>query len=107
MGTLVMLEARRGHGRQPAEVEAIRDARDELTALIGEGQDLGTALVAIARAAQVRLARGQSPATALDELERIGLRHIARMTAAAAAANTSALCPDGEVTRHAGHGRAA
>lgn len=107
MGALVLLEARHGHGRQPAQIEAIRDARDELTALIVEGQDLGTALVTIARAAQIRLARGQSPATALDELERIGLRHIARMRAAAAAANASAPCPDGEVTRHAGHGRAA
>ncbi|MEW6223213.1 MAG: hypothetical protein AB1627_01150 [Chloroflexota bacterium] len=107
MGDVVFLARRTGRGRQPAEVEAVRDARDELTALIDEGRVLGALIVALARRAQVSLARGQSPATTLDELERAGLRQLARMTAAGVEARREALCPDGEVTRHAGHGAAA
>ena len=107
MGDVVFLALRTGRGRQPAEVEAVRDARDELTALIDEGRDLGALVVALARRAQVSLARGQSPAAALDELERAGLRQPAGAPPAGGAARREALCPDGEVTRHAGHGAAA
>jgi hypothetical protein len=83
----------------------IDEGRLELRALIDEGRELGAALVAIARSAQVTLARGGSPATALDELERIGLRHLARMTAAGVDVREDARCPDGHVG--APHGRAA
>jgi hypothetical protein len=107
MGDLVLLARRTGRGRQAADVEAVRDARDELTALIDEGRDLGALVVALARRAQVSLARGQSPADMLDELERAGLRQLARMTAAGVDARADALCPDGEAARHTGHGAAA
>lgn len=107
MGAVITLEARRGRGRQPAEVEALRDARDELTALTDEGHELAMAIVAASRRAQVLLARGWSPATQLDELERLGLRHAARMTAAGVEARADSLCPDGATTRHGNHGRAA
>lgn len=95
-----------GRGRQPAEVEALRDARDELTALIDEGREVSLRGVALTRHAQVLLARGQSPATVLDELERLFVREANRMQAAGAAARSCLLCEDSDV-RHLGHGRAA
>lgn len=94
-----------GRGRQPAAVEALRDDRDELTALMAEGRDLGRLIVALARQAQVLLARDQSPATVLDELERIGGRQTNRMTAAIAHAHVGDACMDGSVDL--GHGAAA
>ena len=36
MGTVIVLERRAGRGRQQAEVEVARDARDELTACRAE-----------------------------------------------------------------------
>lgn len=96
-----------GRGRQSAIVEELRDQRDELTAAIAEGAELAARIVALARTAQVRLARGVSPADLLDELERLGLRHAARMTAATAAMGAADICPDGAEERHSGHGRAA
>ena len=105
MGTIITLERAGGRGRQSAEVEALRDARDELVALTAEGLELALQITALARRAQVALARGWSPAQALDELERLGARHANRMAAAAAGADP--VCPDGETVRHIGHGRAA
>ena len=105
MGTIITLERARGRGRQSAEVEALRDARDELAALTAEGLELAQRITALARQAQVAMARGWSPAQALDELERLGTRHANRMTAAAA--DAAPVCPDGETVRHLGHGRAA
>lgn len=96
-----------GRGRQSAEVEALRDARDELTAVLDEGAELASLIVAVSRRAQVALGRGWSPANHLDELERLGLRHAARMAAASAQSNAGASCPDGVTVRHIGHGHAA
>jgi hypothetical protein len=107
MGTVVAFERPCGRGRQPAEVEALRDARDELTALVDEGRELAAVLIVVARRAQVTLARGHSPATDLDALERLALRHQARLTAAAAELRADAVCPDGETGRRIGHGAAA
>ena len=94
-----------GRGRQPAEVEALRDCRDELTALIDEGREVSLRGVALTRHAQVLLARGQSPATVLDELERLFVREANRMAAAGAAARADVSCPDGIDSLN--HGRAA
>lgn len=102
--TIIPIAHRGRSGRQPAAVEELRDARDELTALIDEGRELGGLVVTLSRRAQVSFARGGSPANDLDELERIGLRHLARMTAAGVEARADAVCPDGEVIRHIGHG---
>ena len=94
-----------GRGRQPAEVEALRDARDELTALIDEGREVSLRGVALTRHAQVLLARGQSPATVLDELERLFVREANRMQAAGVAVRAESTCPDGLDSLN--HGRAA
>lgn len=106
MGTVVALRAS-GRGRQPAVIEELRDQRDELVALTDEGLELAARIVTLARHAQVRLARGVSPADLLDELERLGVRHGCRLTAAAAALRAGEVCPDGETRRHVGCGRAA
>jgi hypothetical protein len=105
MGTIITLERAGGRGRQPAEVEALRDARDELAALTAEGLEFALRITTLARQAQVALARGWSPAQALDELERLGTRHANRLTSAEV--EVTPLCPDGETVRHLGHGRAA
>lgn len=94
-----------GRGRQPIAVEVARDSRDELTALMAEGRELGQVLVALARRAQVLLARGQSPATVLDHLEHLGNRQTNRMTAAIAQSHVADACMDG--IHELGHGRAA
>jgi hypothetical protein len=106
MGDLLPIRTS-GRGRQSAIVEELRDQRDELTAAIAEGAELAARIVTLARTAQVRLVRGVSPADLLDELERVGLRHASRMTAAAAAMGADDICPDGAEERHSGHGRAA
>jgi uncharacterized membrane protein len=85
----------------------VRDLRDEITALVAEGRELADGLLALARQAQSLRARGWSDANVLDEIERLALRHGARMAAAAAGAHQADLCPDGENVRHIGHGRAA
>jgi hypothetical protein len=92
---VIQLERTRGRGRQPFDVEERRILREELSALIAEGHELATLLIHVARRAQVLL----------DELERLGLRHQARMTAAAAEWHSDTACPDGVDAM--GHGAAA
>ena len=104
---VIQIGARRGRGRQPREVEDLRDAREELAALVAEGRELADRIVAVSRRAERNLARGWSAANDLDELERLGLRHQARMASAGAAARVGAICPDGQTERHVGCGRAA
>jgi hypothetical protein len=84
---------------------AIDDLRDELTALSDEGLELASLVIHLARLAQMRLARGGSPADLLDQLERVGLRHQTRMTAAKAHLHGAGDCPDGQLD--APHGKAA
>jgi len=83
------------------------DLRDELAALVAEGRELADRIVAVSRRAERNLSRGWSAAGDLDELERLGLRHQARMASAGAAARVGAICPDGQTERHVGCGRAA
>lgn len=108
MTTLTVIQGSRGVPTlvtlRQTEVD---DMRDELAALLAEGRELAGELVTVSRAAQVRLARGQSPADLLDRLERLGTRHAARMAAAAVESHQGELCPDGQTVRHLGHGRAA
>lgn len=94
-----------GAGRQPVEIEQLRDNRDELRAVVLEGVELAARLLLIVRRAERTLAAGRSCATDLDELERLALRHGTRMAAAAIDANE--ICPDGATVRHIGCGMAA
>lgn len=105
MGTVIVLERRAGRGRQPAEVEVARDARDELTACRAETAERYARLLAGARRAQVSLAAGRSAAEVLDAMERDLVRGLNQLAAAAAA--DDAICLDGETRRHVGCGQAA
>lgn len=104
---VIPIQRQTGRGRQPAIVERLRDDRDELVALTAEAIDLAGRLVVISRRAQVRLARGISPADLLDDIERMALRYGIQATAAAAALRADDVCPDGADVRHSGHGAAA
>ena len=103
--TVIQLKRSRGRGRQPAEVELVRDTRDELTAFLAETAERYARLLATARQAQRHLARGWSPANALDDMERDLVRGLNQV--AAAAVQAAPICPDGADVRHIGHGRAA
>jgi hypothetical protein len=96
-----------GRGRQPVQVEQLRDTRDELRALVLEGVELAARLLLIIRRAERTLAGGRSCATDLDELERLALRHGTRMAAAAIDADLVNDCPDAVEHRALNHGRAA
>lgn len=102
---VIPIERGSGRGRQPVQVERLRDVRDELTALMDEGRELGLLIVELARRAEALLARGQSPASVLDQLEHVGNRQANRMTAAIAQARLDDPCMDGAA--EPGHGAAA
>lgn len=93
-------------GRQPAHIELARDLRDEVVALADDGRDWAHAVLRLARVAQLCLAAGRSPATALDQIERLATRHEAAMTAIGAHARATRVCPDVEEPA-VGHGEAA
>lgn len=94
-----------GRGRQPAEVEALRDLRDELTALVLEDLDHARQLLALARTAMRQVAKSQSPSTTLVELETLILRLTYQRKSAESALRADEACPDGLVG--APHGVAA
>lgn len=87
----VVYLVQRGSGRRPADVEYLRDVRDELAALIAEGRDLAVAVIALTRRARARLAAGLSPAPELDEIERLETRQASRLDAAAEGTTLPAL----------------
>jgi hypothetical protein len=107
MGAIVPFERTRGRGRQSAEVEALRDARDEAVARELERRDRAAAGLALVRRAQQHAARGWATADVLEVLEAHFLRDGNQAVAALAAMRADAVCPDGETVRHLGHGRAA
>lgn len=96
-----------GRGRQPVEVEQLRDARDELRAMVLEGVELAARLLLVVRRAERAVAAGRSCATDLDELERLANRHSTRMAAAAIDAGLTSHCPDTAEHGALNHGRAA
>lgn len=80
------------------------ETRVELAALIGEAHAASRRRLDIIRVAQRTLARGSSPATALDELERLELQTLIRLTAAGVTPVIHESCVDERVP---GHGVAA
>lgn len=97
---------RRGRGRLPAHLERLRDLEVEVVALADEGRDFAGRACQLARTAQLLLAAGHSPTTALDEIERLATRHETAMAAAASHARADRRCPD-VAEPEIGHGRAA
>lgn len=112
---VIQIARARGRGRQPASIEATREARDELRIVAEEALDFAVSAVHVARRIQVALAAGRLGLIAdfADELERIGNHATVRAKAAAAIAKVrqaeaNQACPDEHsLVAMPGHGAAA
>lgn len=102
---VIPMERARRSGRQPAEVEAMRDLREELTALLAEDLDHARELLALTRSAMRAVADGRSPGTQLDAIERLVHRLTYQRKSAANALVGDVDCPDWIAA--VGHGAAA
>lgn len=103
-----------GRGRQPAAVEQLRDARDELRVVAEEALDFAVTAVHLARRIQTALLEGRLGLLAgyADELERDGNQATNRAKSAAAIAKVrqaeaNGTCPDRSLVVEPGHGAAA
>lgn len=112
---VIQIARARGRGRQPAAVEAVREARDELRVVAEEALDFAVVAVHLARRIQVSLASGRLGLIGdfADELERIGNHATVRAKAAAVIARVrqaeaNNACPDEySLVAEPGHGVAA